>query len=191
MSSLYPSLEDMQVHKMMQAQETAFVQAAQSLPSSAPIYPYSQNPYPQLTSPSAPSAAYPSAPPSAGASVAELYPGLADFMGLEFSEEMIAANMPEYLKNNQVAIPAANSIVPSSNLGGLIAPLSGQSVGLQRAQVTHGIRELVLCKAADKKVGLRAKDINNGVFVTVVVKDSPAALAGLVPTLISSKVILY
>lgn len=61
----------------------------------------------------------------------------------------------------------------------MVAPLSGNSVGLQRGQVTNGIRELILCKGADKKVGLRVKDISNGVFVTIVVKDSPAALAGL------------
>lgn len=60
----------------------------------------------------------------------------------------------------------------------MVAPLSEQSVGLQRAQVTHGIRELTLCKDGDKKVGLRVKGINNGVFVTVVVKNSPAAMAG-------------
>lgn len=60
----------------------------------------------------------------------------------------------------------------------MIAPLSNQTVGLQRAQVTHGIRELILCKDIDKKVGLRVKDINNGIFVTIVVKNSPAALAG-------------
>lgn len=100
-------------------------------------------------------------------------------MGLELSEEVIAANMPEYLRANQVAIASPSSVVPSPQLyGGFVAPLSGQSVGLQRAQVSHGIRELVLCKDADKKIGLRVKDINNGVFVTVVVKGSPAALAG-------------
>ena len=32
------------------------------------------------------------------------YPGLADFMGLELSEDMIRANMPEYLPENQVAL---------------------------------------------------------------------------------------
>lgn len=62
----------------------------------------------------------------------------------------------------------------------MIAPLSNQSVGLQRAQVTHGIRELILCKDGDKKVGLRVKDINNGIFVTIVVKNSPAAMAGYI-----------
>lgn len=37
-----------------------------------------------------------------------------------------------------VAVPAA----PSGPLAGMVAPLSGQSLGLQRAQVTHGIREV-------------------------------------------------
>lgn len=187
MSSLYPSLEDMQCHKIIQAQESAFAQyqrpATQAMPSAPPSYPApSQLGYPDLTIPK--EASYPSAPTSASvgnATVTELYPGLADFMGLELSEEMIAANMPEYLRSNQVAMPSSNYMMPSPNVsGGLIAPLSGQSVGLQRAQVTHGIRELTLCKDADKKVGLRVKDINNGVFVTVVVKGSPAALAGYV-----------
>lgn len=62
---------------------------------------------------------------------------------------------------------------------GMVAPLSGNTVGFQRGQVTNGIRELILCKDADKKVGLRVRDINKGVFVSIVVKDSPAALAGL------------
>lgn len=61
----------------------------------------------------------------------------------------------------------------------MIAPLSGNSVGLQKAHVTNGVRELILCKGSDKKVGLRVKDINAGIFVSIVVKDSPAAMAGL------------
>lgn len=38
---------------------------------------------------------------------------------------------------------------------------------------------MVLCKGSDKKVGLRAQAINKGVFVCLVVKNSPAAMAGL------------
>lgn len=183
MSSLYPSLEDMQCHKILQAQESAFAQyqqpAMQTIPSAPPSY-HPHGAYPDLAiNASNGGSPQPSAPSSVRGSTAELYPGLADFMGLELTEEMIAANMPEYLRSNQVAIPASQAVVPTSNLaGGLVAPLSGNSVGLQRAQVTHGIRELTLCKDADKKVGLRVKDINNGIFVTVVVKGSPAALAG-------------
>lgn len=61
----------------------------------------------------------------------------------------------------------------------MVAPLSGQSLGLQRAQVTHGVRQLILCKDKDGKVGVRVKPINNGVFVCLVVDNSPAALVGL------------
>ena len=84
---------------------------------------------------------------------------------------MIALNMPEYMRNVETAV------MPSST-GSMIAPLSSQTAGLQRAHVTHGIREVTLCKGADKKVGLRVKDINNGIFITLVCKDSPAALVG-------------
>lgn len=149
--SLYPSLEDMHVHKIAQAQHKAFTD---------------QNAYPvpdnsgttsalEVTNPSAPI----------------LYPGLGDFMGLELTNEMIAFNMPEYLQN---------TVVPSSttNASSMIAPLSNQTVGLKRAQVTHGIREVVLCKTVDNKIGLRVKDINNGIFITLVCKDSPAAMVG-------------
>lgn len=176
--SLYPSLEDMQVHKIMQAQEAAFMQyqPPTQMPSAPTCESYASNAYPNIITPTE---HHPSAPPSKHGSVAELYPGLADFMGLELSEEIIAANMPEYLRTNRVAAPSANSMVSQSGpLSGMIAPLSGQSVGLQRAQVTHGIRELTLCKDADNKIGLRVKDISNGVFVTIVIKGSPAALAG-------------
>jgi hypothetical protein len=30
------------------------------------------------------------------------YPGLAEYMGMELSRDIIAANMPEYLPENQV-----------------------------------------------------------------------------------------
>jgi len=158
MSSLYPSLEDMQVDKIIQAQNYASAQVQaqqQALPA------YTQNPYPELGSGTNKDSAL------------VMYPNLSDFMGLDLSENTIRANMPEYYQNQQIA-PYGQSA-----LSGMVAPLSGNSVGLQRGQVTNGIRELILCKGADKKVGLRVKDISNGVFVTIVVKDSPAALAGL------------
>lgn len=160
MSSLYPSLEDMQVHKMVQAQQNAFATHAQ--PASNP---YAQSAYPQISMPSAPSFAGPT--PSAPM----LYPGLGDFMGLELTSEMIASNMPENVRNAETA-------VMSSTTGSMIAPLSNQTAGLQRANVTHGIREVVVCRGTDNKIGLRVKDINNGIFITVVCKDSPAAYVG-------------
>lgn len=97
------------------------------------------------------------------------YPSLGDFMGLELTESVIKENMPEYL---QVAVPQAGPV-------SMIAPISGQSLGLHRAQVTNGVRQLTLCKGKDNKVGLRVKAINNGIFVCLVIENSPAALAGL------------
>lgn len=34
----------------------------------------------------------------------------------------------------------------------MVAPLSSQSQGLVKAQVTHGVREVILCKDAENKV---------------------------------------
>lgn len=61
----------------------------------------------------------------------------------------------------------------------MVAPISGQSAGLKRAAVTHGIREVTLCKDGSGKVGMRMQPINKGVFVVLVQANSPAALAGL------------
>lgn len=156
--SLYPSLEDMQVDKMIQAQHR----------SAAPP-PY--NNYPSASAP----------PPSAsgGGGGAIVYPDLGDFMGLELSEQMLATNMPAFVRDAAVVRPAASALSTATSTAGLVAPLSGGSVAMHRAHVTNGIRELVLCKGGDGKVGLRVKDINKGCFVSIVVRGSPAATAGL------------
>lgn len=158
--SLYPSLEDMQVHKIVQAQHNAFTGQVNSEPiqSDGNL----QSAYPPLVR----STALTTDKPSPSAPI--LYPGLGDFMGLELTNEMIALNMPEYTQNTTTA----------SNVSAMIAPLSNQTVGLKRAQVTHGIREVTVCKTGDNKIGLRVKDINNGIFITLVCKDSPAAMVG-------------
>ncbi|XP_049858897.1 syntenin-1-like [Schistocerca gregaria] len=159
--SLYPSLEDMKVDQMARAQYQAATEYAPPPPAITMPLPYSVSP---------------SAPASFGTT---LYPTLNEFMGLELSQEVIAQNMPEYA----VAVPAPREVaVPSATggpLSGMIAPLSGQSLGLKRAQVTHGVRELTLCKDSAGKVGVRVKAIDKGVFVCLVTKGSPAALAGL------------
>lgn len=87
MSSLYPSLEDMQLDKMIQAQNYAAaqsqVQQAQAVPA------YTQNPYPELNN----------GINSNNSSALIMYPNLGEFMGLDLSEDMIRSNMPEYLDN--------------------------------------------------------------------------------------------
>lgn len=166
--SLYPSLEDMKVDQMMKAQSEA-VQRTQSVPTppayaSAPTLPYPLSPG--------------SAPAPAG-KYASLYPSLDDYMGLKLVPEE-ASQIPQQqqavapvVQQNQVAVPS------SVGQCSMVAPLSGNSAGLLRAQVSHGIRELTLCKDAKGKVGLRVQPINKGVFVILVQKGTPAALAGL------------
>lgn len=61
----------------------------------------------------------------------------------------------------------------------LIAPLSSQSLSLQKATVTQAIRQVMLCKDREGKCGLRLHSVNNGVFICYVQMESPAALAGL------------
>lgn len=64
-------------------------------------------------------------------------------------------------------------------MSNLVAPISSQSLTLQKATVTQAIRQVVLCKDKDGKCGLRLHSVNNGVFVCYVAAGSPAALAGL------------
>ncbi|CAH1100678.1 unnamed protein product [Psylliodes chrysocephalus] len=163
--SLYPSLEDMKVDQMATAQYNHIAKSIAASPQSSAPPPYG---YPSFDSMPVPSE-------NDAANNGTLYPSLGEYMGLELSESVIAVNMPEYSQalSNLVNRPQSTSIT------GLIAPVSGQSLGLQRAQVTHGVRELTLCKDQDGKVGVRVKAINKGIFVSVVVDKSPAALAGL------------
>lgn len=172
MSGMYPSLEDMKVDHIVQAQESAFGRA-----------PVQGGPAPQAAGPQAQAQANPQLPyPVRGS--APVYPGLADFMGLELSEETIRANMPEYLASNAVAVPPQSQVslpypaaVSASN--GMIAPLSGSSPAFARSQLSHGVRQVILCKDVNHKVGLKVKSINKGVFVCLVAKASPAAMGGL------------
>lgn len=171
MSSLYPSLEDLKVDQTIRAQVQAYDAYSQrqhnrnslSVPSAPPLG-ASQQPSPISMSPVNSSK----------------YPDLIDYMGLELSQEVIAANMPEYL-NQKTGDQQVGNYHPllSSQHSLAIAPLSGNSVGFARAGTTNGIRELILCKDNQGKIGLRVQSINKGVFVCVVVKDSPAAVGGL------------
>lgn len=74
--SIYPSLEDMKIDQLMQAQKKYV------LTSNNVGYQAKQGTSPIHTSPSN--------------QPANVYPALRDFMGLDLSAEMIAQNMPEH-----------------------------------------------------------------------------------------------
>lgn len=50
--------------------------------------------------------------------------------------------------------------VPAVKPTTMIAPISSSTPGLARAQVTHGLREIILCKDGNGKIGLRVQPIN-------------------------------
>ncbi|KAM5136040.1 syntenin-2 [Mantella aurantiaca] len=150
--SLYPSLEDLKVDRAMQAQSTQVI----------------SRPPPALM----PAAA----PPSAQASAPGLYPSLSElnnYMGLSLTDEELQLNLSLVPSGgNEVAVPSTMS-------GGLIAPVTGNDIGLRRSEIKHGIRELILCKDEKGKIGLRLRAVDKGIFVQLVQVNSPAALVGL------------
>lgn len=153
--SLYPSLEDMKVNQMAQAQANVAAAARSTMSSIA--YPE----HPEGT-----------APPVNMAAVSTLYPSLNEYMGLDLNaEDMAVAVAP----SNQVA----QQQQPPSAYGSVVAPITGNSVGLRRAEIKQGVREVTLCKDAKGVIGMRVKSVNKGLFVAFVHKDSPAAMAGL------------
>ncbi|NXX11092.1 SDCB2 protein, partial [Podargus strigoides] len=155
MATLYPSLEDMKGHQILQAQAAAGVRT----PATTVV-----TEKPKLLSwPSV----CPAVPPV-------LYPNLAElenYMGLALSSEEIQKNL---LPEGSTALTPAG---PSP--GQLVAPLSGNNAGLRRAEIKPGVREIHLCKDERGKTGLQLKNVDQGIFVQLVKANSPAALVGL------------
>ncbi|OQV25801.1 Syntenin-1 [Hypsibius exemplaris] len=60
-----------------------------------------------------------------------------------------------------------------------VAPLTNSSVGMAKAHISHGIRQVTLCKDGKGKAGLRLLAYDNGIFVSFVMANSPASLAGV------------
>ncbi|XP_076024068.1 syntenin-2 [Genypterus blacodes] len=155
--SLYPSLEDLKVDKVIKAQ----AQFAQTT-----------TPMPAITE-----GTYQPQPDTVMMQGSTLYPNLeelGDYMGLSLNSDEFQRNMALVpLAPNQVAVPA------TSGVGGMVRPVTGADVGIRRAEIRGGLREIILCKNQDRKVGLRVQSIDNGVFIQLVQANSPAALAGL------------
>lgn len=149
--SLYPSLEDMTVAKHVEAQA------------------YHEQQHHQQQQQQAIAAGQ--APPPMPMPSSSLYPSLNDFMGLQITQEHIRSNMPE---TGQQVVQYQS---PSQTM---IAPVTGnQNMGLMRAEVKQGVRQIIACKDGKGKMGIRVQHINKGVFVSFVQQGSPAAVAGL------------
>lgn len=153
--SLYPSLEDMKVDQMAQAQARAMQQQQAPPAIGAPA--------PGTTT------VITTHQPAQSNS---LYPSLNDYMGMTLTPEMV---------HQYAVVPSAGTAVAVPASSGIVAPVSGQagSVGIRRGEVKQGVREIVTCKDGKGKVGLRVRGINKGVFVQFVFNDSPASLAGM------------
>jgi len=108
-------------------------------------------------------------PPQSFGGPASLYPALGDYMGLDLSQ---ALTLPAVAPSQQQLVAQSGSSV--------VAPVTGaHNLGVARAEIKQGVRQVVLCKDADGKMGLRVRSVNKGVFVALVHKDSPAAMVGL------------
>ncbi|XP_056277949.1 syntenin-2 isoform X2 [Pseudoliparis swirei] len=154
--SLYPSLEDLKVDKVIKAQ-------AQFAPPGPPMPALTEGDYqPQLA--------------TAGTPGSSLYPDLeemGDYMGLVLNSEEVQRNLALVPLADSVALPSL------SGVGAMVRPVTGADVGIRRAEIRPGLREIIVCKDQEGKVGLRLRAIDNGVFIQLVQADSPAALAGL------------
>ncbi|XP_051757274.1 syntenin-1 [Ctenopharyngodon idella] len=160
--SLYPSLEDMKVDQFMQAHNTptASPSRALALPEPSSI----QN---------EPSTYYESKAEEIGAS-SRLYPELSEFMGLNLSADALQTLSSSVIDQTSGALS-----VCTSGTSWTAAPITGSDLGVKRAEIRQGVREVVLCKDMDGKIGLRLKAVDNGVFVQLVQANTAAALAGL------------
>lgn len=97
-----------------------------------------------------------------------LYPSLSEYMGMQITPEMQMQLQP--VNSGPVATTASH---------GMVAPVTGNNLGLVRAEIKQGVRPVTTCKDGNGKIGLKVKSINKGIFVAFVHKNSPAALAGI------------
>jgi len=160
MSRLYPTLEDMRVDQLqtVQANHERAIGGGQ---------------HPASSGPDAPPPAYQqvAAPPAMSAS--SLYPMLEEYMGMQLTPHLVQSL--QVVPSQGMAVGVRQTQIGQTQ----VAPITGNNLGLARAEIKGGIREVILCKDQDGKLGLRLRHVNSGVFVAFVQAGLPAALAGL------------
>jgi len=108
---------------------------------------------------------------SSGAQSCSLYPTLDNYMGLNIRDA-----------ENQMVRSYGNNVVVGYGWrqdAQVVAPVTGNDIGIARAEIKQGLRRAVLCKDAKGMIGLRVQAVNKGVFVSFVNENSPASMAGL------------
>ncbi|KAM6163459.1 syntenin-2 [Rhynchocyon petersi] len=93
-------------------------------------------------------------------------------MGLSLSSQEVQQNLPQIAQGD-------NTVASGPSPGLVVAPVTGNSVGVRRAEIKPGVREIHLCKDERGKTGLRLRAIDKGVFVQLVQANTPASLVGL------------
>lgn len=145
--SLYPSLEDMKVDQMAQAQTSFNQQAHQAITSSQ----------------------------SQPGSVSSLYPSLSEWMGLDLNSTDMSTFYAQQPPTQSQAVATRSPGTVATPSG----PITGNNLGVVRAEIKQGVREIVTCKGNDNKVGVRFEAISKGIFVSFVGANTPAAMSGL------------
>ncbi|NXU59832.1 SDCB2 protein, partial [Turnix velox] len=163
MATLYPSLEDMKGHQILQAQAAAGVRTPPTTVATEKPKLVPEKPKELLVCPPVPPVLYPN--------LAELE----NYMGLALSSQEIQKNLTPTPESSSST--ALTPVGPSP--GQLVAPLSGNNAGMRRAEIKPGVREIHLCKDERGKTGLQLKNVDQGIFVQLVKANSPAALVGL------------
>ncbi|TKR60549.1 hypothetical protein L596_027781 [Steinernema carpocapsae] len=175
--ALYPSLEDMVVDQYQNAQGLTSAQPnpAQNFYQQEPLNPnYGalNAPPPIYESIGEAGKAYPSL--SQDYRNIQMYPGERDFNNASPTSSMASGANAVALAHHELQ---PFEVIQNGRL--MVAPITSQSPGLALANVSHGVRQVVLCKDEKGKVGMRFRSVNKGIFVQFVAENSPAALAGM------------
>uniref|UniRef100_A0A2I3TBF5 PDZ domain-containing protein n=1 Tax=Pan troglodytes TaxID=9598 RepID=A0A2I3TBF5_PANTR len=117
-----------------------------------------------------------------------LYPSLEDLKedSVTQAQTAFSANPanPAILSEAAAPISQDGNLYPKlypepSGMICMVVPVTENDAGIRRAEIKQGIREVILCKDQDGKIGLRLKSIDNDIFVQLVQANSPASLVGL------------
>ncbi|CAJ0939198.1 unnamed protein product, partial [Mesorhabditis belari] len=176
---VYPSLEDMVVDQNMQANRPL------------PTAPFATLPHANCGAevPAAPFGTLTNASQAETVSLHSFYPNLYPQIGdqpTSSQEPNLSASTP--LLHHQISYDERHSVLGaqranlpalSYSVSSLVAPITSLAPGFEQANLHHGVRNLFIPKTNEGKIGVRLTEIDRGLFVQFVMKESPAAHQGL------------